>query len=194
MVAKEIIRKRLRNERKQLGAEEREKCSESITVNCLEFLQQFPDVQHIHIFLPIKRLQEINTVPLLQRLFQLDYQVYSSVTVHSSRKMATVKLTAETVYDNDKMGIPVPVPAEFVAEANLIDLVFVPLLGIDTIGNRLGYGQGFYDEYFKELSSDVLKMGLSFMAPIKTVIPHESHDVPLDGCIYPEGTVVFKKK
>jgi len=194
MVAKEILRKRLRNERKELGEEERERCSESINVNCLEFLKQFPQVQHIHIFLPIKRLLEINTVPLLRKLFQLDYHVYSSVTVHSSRKMVTVRLTAETVYDNDQMGIPVPAQAEFVAEANLIDLVFVPLLGVDTSGNRLGYGQGFYDEYFKELTSDVLKIGLSFKAPIKTLIPNESHDVPLDGCIYPEGTVVFEKK
>ncbi|WP_339925353.1 5-formyltetrahydrofolate cyclo-ligase [uncultured Cyclobacterium sp.] len=194
MVAKEILRNQLKNERKALGAEERAQYSEMIMVHCLEYLKQLPHVKHVHLFLPIKRLKEINTVPLLRALFRLDYQVYSSITVHSSRKMATVRLTADTVYVKDKMGIPVPVPADLVTETDLIDLVFVPLLGIDTAGNRLGYGLGFYDEYFKEIGDRVLKIGLSFKAPLETEIPHESHDVPLDGCIYPEGMVVLNKK
>ena len=60
------------------------------------------------------------------------------------------------------------------------------------MGNRIGYGLGFYDVFFQELGSDVLKIGLSFMAPMSLEIPHESHDVPLNGCIYPEGIVLFE--
>tara|TARA_R110002111_G_scaffold37_10_gene338 strand:+ start:4359 stop:4940 length:582 start_codon:yes stop_codon:yes gene_type:complete len=193
MVAKELLRKRLRNERKEIGAEERARRSESIALNCLKFLKDFPKVQHIHVFLPIKRLYEVNTVPLLRRLFKLEYRVYSSVTLHGSRKMAIVKLTADTVYETDKLGIPVPKSPEFVTDAKLIDLVFVPLLGVDTLGNRLGYGQGFYDTFFKELDSNVLKIGLSFEAPMPEEIPHETHDVPLDACIHPDGSILFKK-
>jgi 5-formyltetrahydrofolate cyclo-ligase len=193
MDAKETLRKSLKADRIALGAEERENRTERITTNCLSVLKRLSNVKHIHVFLSIKRLHEINTVPLLQRLFQLDYQVYSSVTIRSLQKLATVKLSVDTLFKDDQMGIPVPEQPEFVEEDELIELVFVPLLGVDTFGNRLGYGMGFYDGFFKELREDVLKIGLSYDAPMATEIPHEPHDVPLDGCIYPEGIVLFDK-
>ena len=193
MEAKEKLRKSLKADRLALGAEERKSRTERITANCLSLLKQLPHVNHIHVFLSIKRLHEINTVPLLLKLFELDYQVYSSVTIRSLQKLATVKLSVNSLYKDDQMGIPVPEKPEFVNEKELIELVFVPLLGVDVFGNRLGYGMGFYDGFFREFRPNVLKIGLSFDAPMAKEIPHEVHDVPLDGCIYPEGIVLFDK-
>ncbi|WP_339902739.1 5-formyltetrahydrofolate cyclo-ligase [uncultured Cyclobacterium sp.] len=192
MVTKEVVRQQLRNSRLALGLEEREAYSRKITTNCLTFLKQFPEIRHIHLFLPIKKLLEVNTVPLLRSLFQLNYHVYSSITVHNARKMATVKLTPETVFENDKLGIPVPIDPVLLETPKPVELVFVPLLGIDSRGNRIGYGFGFYDMFFGELSDGVLKIGLSYNVPLSEEIPHEPHDVPLDGCIHPEGITLFE--
>ncbi|MDO6439791.1 5-formyltetrahydrofolate cyclo-ligase [Cyclobacterium sp. 1_MG-2023] len=192
MVTKEVLRQQLRNNRLALGVEEREVFSRKITTNCLSFLKEFPEIKHIHLFLPIKKLLEVNTVPLLQSLFHLNYHVYSSITVHNTRKMATVKLTPETVFENDKLGIPVPKDPVLLEDPKPVELVFVPLLGIDSRGNRIGYGLGFYDKFFGELSDGVMKVGLSFNAPLSEEIPHEPHDVPLDGCIHPEGITLFE--
>lgn len=134
MVTKEVLRQQLRNNRLALGVEEREVCSRKITTNCLSFLKEFPEIKHIHLFLPIKKLLEVNTVPLLQSLFHLNYHVYSSITVHNTRKMATVKLTPETVFENDKLGIPVPKDPVLLEDPKPVELVFVPLLGIDSRG------------------------------------------------------------
>ena len=65
-------------------------------------------------------------------------------------------------------------------------------LSIDSRGNRIGYGLGFYDRFFKELSEDVMKIGLSFNAPMSEELPHEPHDIPLDGCIHPGGITLFE--
>jgi 5-formyltetrahydrofolate cyclo-ligase len=113
------------------------------------------------------------------------------VTIRSLQKLATIRLSADTVLKDDQMGIPVPEQPEFVEENELIELVFVPLLAVDKYGNRLGYGMGFYDGFFKELRPYALKIGLSYEVPMAAEIPHESHDVPLDGCIYPEGIISF---
>ena len=192
MVTKEVLRKQLRTSRQALGMEEREAYSQQITSNCLLFLKQFPKIRHVHLFLPIKKLLEVNTVSLLQSLFDLNYHVYSSITVHHAQKMATVKLTPKTVYENDKLGIPVPKDPVLMDDPKIVELVFVPLLGIDSRGNRIGYGLGFYDRFFKELSEDVMKIGLSFNAPMSEELPHETHDIPLDGCIHPGGITLFE--
>lgn len=50
---------------------------------------------------------------------------------------------------NNCFGIPEPVvPARARLRASEIDLVFVPLVGFDRRGNRIGMGGGFYDRTF----------------------------------------------
>lgn len=50
---------------------------------------------------------------------------------------------------NNCFGIPEPVvPARARLRARELDLVFVPLVGFDRRGNRIGMGGGFYDRTF----------------------------------------------
>lgn len=191
MEAKEVLRRRFKADRIALGKEERALRSEKIARECMNFLVQRKKIRHIHLFFPIKRLFEINTVLLLPLLFERGYKVYGSITDKQSQRLHTVKIDESTVFQDDEMGIPVPQNPESALNED-IELVFVPLLGLDAKGNRLGYGMGYYDRFFHMLKPGVLKVGLSYFLP-SGELPTAGHDVPLDACVFPEGSVVFNQ-
>jgi 5-formyltetrahydrofolate cyclo-ligase len=67
------------------------------------------------------------------------------------------------------------------------DVVLVPLLGFDRMGNRLGQGQGHYDRTLEALraTGPVLAVGVAFAAQEVASIPIEPHDQRLDWIITP---------
>lgn len=62
------------------------------------------------------------------------------------------------------------------------EILIVPLAGFDSVGNRLGYGGGYYDRTLQLLreSRPVQAIGLAFEAQELPAIPAESYDQPLD--------------
>lgn len=73
-----------------------------------------------------------------------------------------------------------------------IDLVLLPLLTFDTKGNRVGYGKGFYDRYLARCRPDTLKIGLSYLPPVRQIEDVNRFDIPLDYCVTPDQLYEFK--
>ena len=63
------------------------------------------------------------------------------------------------------------------------DLILVPALAIDSFGNRLGKGKGFYDRALVGVKAP--KYGVIFDSEFLDEIPTEDHDLALDGSISP---------
>ena len=77
-----------------------------------------------------------------------------------------------------------------------LEVVFMPLVGFDDEGNRLGMGKGFYDRAmsFRLLhprSRRPLLVGLAFACQQVEVLPARAHDVPLDLAITELGICRF---
>ena len=58
-------------------------------------------------------------------------------------------------------------------------LVIVPLVGYDKACNRLGYGKGFYDRFFKA-NMDLKKIGLAYRCQEEDMLPTDEYDIKLD--------------
>ena len=58
------------------------------------------------------------------------------------------------------------------------DVVLVPCIGLDNIGNRIGYGYGFYDKYLTKNNST--KIALTYSKQIVKSIPTSEYDVKMD--------------
>ncbi len=69
------------------------------------------------------------------------------------------------------------------------DLTFVPLLGFDRQGYRIGYGKGYYDQLLG--AATTYAVGLAFQAQECPMIPHEPHDRRLDLVVTEEGASAF---
>ncbi|MEN2281852.1 5-formyltetrahydrofolate cyclo-ligase [Algoriphagus sp. SE2] len=186
---KESIRKKYKQKRKSLSVEEVNRLSEAILLQFKKWLVLKPEINHFHIFLPIARQNEVNTLLIRDFLFEQGKSVYTSFVRHEQLTMDTVKVYPETKYQIDSLGIPTPIESEVVSTKDL-QLVLVPLLAFDLNGDRIGFGKGYYDKFLSVLDPEVVKMGLSFFPPL-TKIPSELHDIPLDYCITGEKVFTF---
>ena len=60
-------------------------------------------------------------------------------------------------------------------------MILVPCVGLDSQGNRIGYGVGFYDKYLE--GSNTVKIALSYSKQIVKTIPISEIDVKMDWII-----------
>ena len=143
-----------------------------------------------HIFLSIKSLNEVNTEPLLAILLGKDKNIAISKTNFETRTMSHILLQDNTVLKLNPQNIPEPINGVEISSKQ-IEVVFVPLMAFDKLGNRIGYGKGFYDIFLKRCSKNALKIGLSFFEAENFIIENNPHDVPLDYCITPKQVYSF---
>ena len=68
-------------------------------------------------------------------------------------------------------------------------LLLVPLLAFDADGHRLGYGGGFYDRTLAALR--VPAIGIAYAGQQTVSLPHEPHDMALDGILTEQGLRLF---
>lgn len=142
----------------------------------------------VHIFLPIKKHNEIDTFSILN-YFKDHFphlQIVIPRTNFQTFEMENVLYDHEhTILVRNKFDIPEPLHGILVP-THQIDLVFIPLLAFDKQGNRVGYGKGFYDRFLSKCRPDVQKLGLSFFEPIDQITDLNEFDNPLDWCICPD--------
>lgn len=72
-----------------------------------------------------------------------------------------------------------------------IDLILTPGVAFSTNGYRLGYGGGFYDRLFSELSKATPKIGIAFDLQYVFEIPIDSFDQPITHLVTEKNSFVF---
>ncbi len=148
------------------------------------------DKNYFHVFLPIEEQKEVNTEFLLHLLSGKDKEIVISKSDFATRKMTHFLLTDNTKIKKNEYNIPEPLDGIEVPSSK-IQVVFVPLLTFDTLGNRVGYGKGFYDQFLSECSSDTIKIGLSFFEAENLISDVFEKDIRLDFCITPKKCYRF---
>jgi 5-formyltetrahydrofolate cyclo-ligase len=187
-MTKAEIRKLYKEKRKGLSEEEIKEWSSEIQHAFLNYLSQNPQIHHVHVFLPIQKLKEVNTLPLVQQLLDSNYSLYTSK-ISVDGEMKTIPLKSLDGLIEDSWGIPT-LNDEVELLPEKIQLVVMPLLAYDHQGFRIGYGKGFYDNFIKSLGQKVLKVGFSFFPPFEK-LPIEPHDEQMNMCITPKKTYFF---
>lgn len=70
-------------------------------------------------------------------------------------------------------------------------VVVVPALGVDTHGTRLGRGGGWYDRALEHKERHAPAIAVCWPWEVADgladPLPHETHDLPVDGVLTPEG-------
>jgi 5-formyltetrahydrofolate cyclo-ligase len=110
---------------------------------------------------------------------------------HASRAMRFVPMQGPLQYN--RLGIAEPQGTEVLA-ARWLDVVFLPLVGFDRSGVRLGSGGGFYDRAFafRQLRSvwhAPRLIGLAYAFQEVPSIGAAAHDVLMDAVVTEEGFI-----
>lgn len=186
-------KKELRLKYKTLRQELTEDAIEQMSLAIANTALKLPiwDKTYFHVFLPIEKQKEINTEYLLHVLAGKDKEVLLSKSDFNTRKMRHFLLTENTKIVKNVYGIPEPISGIEV-QSKQIEVVFVPLLAYDKMGNRVGYGKGFYDLFLAECAPETVKVGLSFFEPEEEITDIFENDIALDFCITPHAVIPFK--
>lgn len=187
---KKEARSLFRKKRDEITAATKMKWDDLLLINFQTL--SLPFIDYVLSFYPIEQNNEVNT------LFITNYLQFKNPGLHicyaktdlKNLTMEAIRCTADSIFEANAYNIPEPVSDDVVA-ADHIDLVLVPLLAFDELGNRVGYGKGFYDNYLKNCREDCLKIGLSYFEAVATIDDANEFDVPLDFCITPQRIYVF---
>ncbi len=185
---KKEARIKLKEARIKLSFEEIEEKSLAIANQLVKM--DIWDNTYFHLFLPIEEQKEVNSEYILNILQAKDKEIVVSKSDFATTSMSHFLLTDNTKIKKNEYNIPEPINGLNVP-TEMIDVVFVPLLAYDKLGNRVGYGKGFYDKFLSECKPNIIKIGLSFFEPEELIEDVFENDVKLDFCVTNERVICF---
>ena len=115
-----------------------------------------------------------------------------------SRRMWFTPYPADGVKQERKRGrakLHVPQFAGHKIRVHGLSILFVPIVGIDREGYRLGQAGGYYDATLSAMKHrlQAKTIGVGFACQLVDRLPHEAHDVPLDGFVSERGALAFRR-
>jgi len=187
---KSEIRKIYLEKRKNLSQDEVFLLSERIFENFINFFKPVSN-QKVHIFIPIEKFKEINTQIFIDYFLSRNIKVFVPKIVDT--KLISVEIFSDTQFETNNWGISEPVSNE---DSEILDFDFVitPLLYCDFKGNRVGYGKGFYDQFFENISKNSKKIGVNYFNPDDIIDDVWENDIPLDYLVTATDVLSFSVK
>ena len=191
--ARRSLRASLRAKRRALSATERARAARQIARLAAHFLR-LRSGQRIGIY--AATAEELDTSCLISLALRRGCLVYLPCIDRRRRvpamRFAQITAAARPLQRN-RFGIAEP-EGPRLASARLLDVVFLPLVGFDRRGVRLGMGGGYYDRAFgfRRLRAHwhaPLLVGIGYASQEVQHIAPAAHDVPLDLVITERGII-----
>ena len=174
-LSKAQLRNELRQRRQALGPAEQLAAAKAAAAFILQ-LPDWPGARRIALYLAADG--EIDTGELAQLARSQDKQLFLPVIERDNHLSFAAWLPGSHLAAN-RYGIPEPSGDAKRCATNTLDIIFLPLVGWDLHGGRLGMGGGFYDRTLAGTSGPVL-VGLAHGNQQVDRIPREDWDIPLD--------------
>lgn len=189
-MTKAALRGIYREKRKQLTSHEIEKMNDLILVNFQKLT--LPYIDYVHTYLASPKLGEPQTDPIVRYLQfkNPSLKVLVPKIGSGNGEMLHLAIDDEAEWKVNQFGISEP-SSGVPVEADLIDLVLVPLLTFDLRGNRVGFGKGYYDRFLALCRKDVIKIGISFFEPAEEIEDINEYDIPLNIVVTPQHIYTF---
>lgn len=181
------LRKKYTQKRKALSIDEAFLLSEKIFENFIQYFKP-EELEKVHVFIPIPTRKEINTQIFIDYFLARNIRVYVPKIVGD--QLITIEIFKDTIFETNSWGISEPVSNEDSGEI-AFDCVITPLLYCDRKGNRVGYGKGFYDGLFQNISIETKKIGVNYFDPDEYVDDVWENDIPLDYLVTPTEVLSF---
>lgn len=187
--SKSAIRKRLRQTRAAVTPQARRRAALAIARRGQALLTRG---RRCGLYLPAKG--EVDVLPLINRGLAKGARCFLPVVPQArQRKLWFTELRPEGRWTPNRYGIPEQSHRSHRrVRAARLDLLFLPLLGFDDAGYRMGMGGGFYDATLAYLRQRrhwrrPRLIGVGFACQRVPVLPVDPWDVPLDAVLTEQG-------
>ncbi|MBS4431103.1 5-formyltetrahydrofolate cyclo-ligase [Pectobacterium punjabense] len=185
--SRQQIRQAVRQRRRLLTPEQQARFAQQVC-ECVVAHPKVIQADSVAVFLSFDG--ELDTIPLIQQLWQQGKRVYLPV-LHPFRAghLLFLRYAPDTELVRNRLKIMEPrLDVRQVLPLPQLDILLTPLVAFDHQGQRLGMGGGFYDrtlQYRRHTDSGPYPMGLAHDCQQVDELPVESWDIPLPEIITP---------
>ena len=187
-MVKNKIRKSLFEQGQSISNESKNKLGLQIQKHALEIIDT-RDIDNIALYFPFRN--EVNTNILVKAFTNLHKNIYMPKVLDETN-MAFNLLCNKSKFSINRFGIKELDNTDYI-DINNIDLMFIPMVGVDPNGYRLGYGSGYYDRIissFDEQSIKPLLVGLAFEYQVFEMHFGEMYDLKYN-LVFSENDEIF---
>ncbi len=178
--AKNVIRKRMIEQRNRMSIREIDEKSAVITEQ-LRSLSQYADAQIVAAYMSYRN--EVSTDEFVRGCLRNGKRVV----IPKVLQAPTCRLELYEIRDMGKDVLP---GYKGILEPNIsilkavdprdIDLAVIPGVAFDYGRHRIGFGAGFYDRLLVQMKPDCLKIGLAYEMQLTKQFKAEKHDIAMD--------------
>lgn len=189
LTEKDKIRKEAKRIRDQL--EVSPDWAEQAAALFMRAVPRHPD-QVLSVYYPIG--SEMDPLPLVERLWDEGRQVCLPVIRAEDRVLKFSLWKKATPLISSKFGT---FELEKTLDFMVPDIVLVPLLAFDRMGNRMGYGQGYFDITLAHIrrQKPILAVGFAYAQQEREEgLPTEPHDQKLDMIVTQQRVFDFRSQ
>lgn len=180
------LRESIKERLKHLPGNER--VAESRTL-CKELLHALPKTPFVlSTYLPTAN--EADVTDALKALLAQGCELYGPSSVGQGFEFRRFHSMDELI--TGRFDIREPLRSNPLMELEKVDYVFVPGVGFDRQGHRLGRGNGGYDRWLQKLRAvnpTVKVWGIAFESQLTAEVPTEPHDQIMDGVFTARGLI-----
>ncbi len=193
---KAALRRELRARRKQVKPAQRQAAGDKLVGLALRG-HLLAKGRRIGLYIPANG--EIDVLPLLKRARAMRAYCFLPIVPGQDRKRMWFSLVGERpAWVLNRYGIPEyrhPLAPHLRARA--LDVLFMPVLGFDAFGCRLGMGGGYYDASLAYLKGArrwrrPWVVGVAYAMQELPSLPSDPWDIPLDAVLTEQGYRVFR--
>lgn len=191
---KRLLRKELAGRRNGLTEEQRRTRSAEASLHAFSLVME-THASSVMLYVPFR--SELSLKPLAELCWERGIQVITPRCNPADRSMTLYELENWDQLAPGAYGIQEPNPdlAKRLDGQVLPGVIFVPGLGFDRAGGRIGYGGGYYDIFAAEIgqngSGTPLWIGACFDEQVMEAVPMEDHDLTLNGLVTPSALLRF---
>ena len=147
------LREHFKLKRKNLSIKESDDMSYAIyqRITRSKWIREYSNIGIYH---PVNG--EANTLQLINFMWSIGQQVF--LPIIDKKNLLFGRVNVDSKLKKNRFGILEPsITKSMQMSANLLDMIFVPLVAFDLNGHRIGMGSGYYDRTFEKrlLTKDV---------------------------------------
>ena len=169
------IRKAILQKRRELSHLKRDKKSDSIAERLFK-MGEFKESKSVFCFLSTSF--EVQTDGIIRESLRLGKQVLVPLLGSGRENSEVVRISSMDIeFLAGRYGIREPAPKHRSrVPFSTINLVITPGLAFDAFGNRIGFGGGYYDKFFKKMNEDVIRVAVGYDFQILNLVPYSDLD------------------
>lgn len=184
VIEKNTLRARMKAVRGGISVDEQQAAAAALAERGLSGIPGIAPGAIVSGFLAID--SEINPAPLMARLRRAGHPLCLPVIIAKGQPLIFRAFSPGDALKTVQWGIREPTDDKPELQP---DVVLTAGLAFDTVGNRLGFGGGYYDRTLRKIrtAKSVMAIGLAYDLQRIDAVPHLDYDERLDWVLTPSG-------